>query len=68
MKGPGKERCMICERPNPRGDNGAPLDWGVTTDKDGDVFGVICPSCVTGERFSIGDGRGSASQLDRQAA
>jgi hypothetical protein len=29
------------------------MDWGVTTDKAGDVFGVICPTCITGEIFAI---------------
>ena len=45
---------MICERLNPEADRGAPpMDWGITTDKAGEVFGVICPSCITGELLSM---------------
>lgn len=29
------------------------MDWGITTDKAGDVFGVICPNCITGEVFAM---------------
>ncbi len=49
-----EHRCMICQRPTPIGeDPGPPLDWGVSTDKAGEVFGVLCPSCITGELLSI---------------
>ena len=27
--------------------------WGITTDKAGELFGVICPSCITGELLSM---------------
>jgi len=26
-----------------------PEEWGVSTDEAGGVFGVICPSCISGE-------------------
>jgi hypothetical protein len=48
---------MICQRPNPERANGElPSEWGISTDKAGDVFGVICPSCITGELFAMGGG------------
>lgn len=49
-----EQRCMICQRTNPEANRGAPPpDWGVTTDKDGEAYGVICPPCITGELFSL---------------
>jgi hypothetical protein len=54
MNVPPELRCMICQRQNPEAGQGPPpMDWGVTTDKAGDVFGVICPTCITGEIFAI---------------
>jgi hypothetical protein len=49
-----EQGCMICQRPNPEANRDAPpMDWGITTDKSGAVYGVICPTCITGEQFAI---------------
>jgi hypothetical protein len=54
MNGNVEQRCMICQRPNPDVDSATlPVEWGVSTDKEGEVSGVICPSCITGELLSI---------------
>lgn len=54
MNSPAEQRCMICQRSNPDVDSaGLPAEWGVSTDKEGEVFGVICPSCITGELLSM---------------
>lgn len=39
----------------PRGEPGSipPMDWGTTTDKAGEVYGVICPACITGELLAL---------------
>ena len=29
------------------------MDWGTTTDKAGEVYGVICPACITGELLAL---------------
>ncbi len=60
MNGHAEHRCMICQRPNPDVESTSlPVDWGVSTDKAGEVFGVICPSCITGELLSIAAGASS---------
>jgi hypothetical protein len=52
-----EQRCMICRRPNPGlDDGGLPNTWGASTDKAGEVHGVICPSCITGEVLSMAAG------------
>lgn len=49
-----EQRCMICQKLNPETDRGTPpSDWSLTTDKDGEVYGVICPTCITGELLSL---------------
>jgi len=54
MNGFAEQRCMICQRPNPDlKDGGLPNTWGVSTDQAGEVHGVICPSCITGEVLSM---------------
>lgn len=54
MNGNAEQRCMICLRPNPDVDSaGLPAEWGVSTDREGEVFGVICPSCIAGELLSM---------------
>lgn len=47
-----ESRCMRCRRPNPAaallpGD--LPSDWEVVENERGEVAGVICPGCITGE-------------------
>ena len=45
---------MICQRPNRETDRGVPPPhWAVSTDQAGEVYGIICPSCVTGELLSL---------------
>jgi hypothetical protein len=57
MNGHAEHRCMICQRPNPElKDGGLPDEWGVSTDNSGEVYGVICPSCITGEMLSMSAG------------
>ena len=54
MNNHAERRCMICQRPNPEAKLAAPpMDWGITTDKAGEIFGVICPACITGELFAM---------------
>jgi len=57
MNGYAEHRCLICRRPNPDlEDGGLPDMWGVSTDRAGEVHGVICPSCITGEMLSVAAG------------
>lgn len=57
MNDHAEHHCMICQRPNPDFEDGELPDlWSVSTDKAGDVYGVICPSCITGEMFSMAAG------------
>ena len=42
--------CMRCRRANPEADEGSlPTDWEVLTDARGEVVGVMCSGCITGE-------------------
>jgi hypothetical protein len=57
MNGHAEHRCMLCQRPNPNAESaGPPIEWGVSTDKAGEVFGVICPGCIAGELLSMAVG------------
>jgi hypothetical protein len=45
---------MICQRVNPEASQGTTaISWGITTDKTGDVLGVVCPSWITGGFLAV---------------
>lgn len=51
MATPDERYCARCQRPNPEApEGGLPNEWEVLEDDRGEVIGVICEGCITGEQ------------------